>query len=223
MIDNAVSSMTAVVSSIENDRQTYRWFLMFIRLPEIRQKLYEQHTTKGYYNTLKKIQIIESLFWLVLALIVEGDVIYCHSGALIKQIWFLFAGGILLVILVNLYRKKRKCVAAISEAFLRRDFSSAELERQSLFQICEYFSREYHIPSLVDISAYQDFIGRKVLLGAVLFLPFLYPFTSWQVLVVAGTILLITMAAVNILMEHFTKTHNQDTYKKNKPAGRSSY
>ena len=187
---NVVSSMSAVINSIENDRQVYRWFLMFISLAGIKQDLSQVHKTRKEYQTLKKIQITEIITYMVLALIVI-------SSYLIKQPWVLLWGGVLLAILVNLFRKNRRCVAYISEQFLLKNTQPDTLNRQTLYQICEYLSKEYHIPSLVYIITYQDFIGRKVLLGAILFVPFICPFKTWQILMVILIVFLTTLAIVN--------------------------
>ena len=182
--------MTAVINSIENDRQAYRWFLMFISLPEIQQSLSKQDKTRKEYQALKKIQITEIITYIAVVLVVI-------AAFFIKQPWLLFWGGLPLVVLVNLFRKNRRCVAAISEEFLLKNIPQDELSQQTLFQICEYFSKKYNTPSLVDIITFQDFTGRKVLLGAILFLPFIYPFKPWQMYAGIFAVLLATLAIVN--------------------------
>jgi hypothetical protein len=187
---NSVSSMSSVINSIENDRQVYRWFLMFISLPVIRQKLSEQDKIKDEYHALKKIQLAEIITYMVLALVAV-------AAYLTKEPWALLLGVFPLVILVILFRKNRKCVKAISEQFLLKNIQPDKLTQQTLYQTCEYFSTEYNTPSLVDIITYQDFIGRKVLLGAILFIPFIYPFKSWQILIATLVVYLATLAIVN--------------------------
>ena len=187
---NAVSSLTSVINSIENDRQVYRWFLIFISLAEIKRTLCVEDKIKAGYQTLKRIQITEIMTYLVLGLIIV-------ASYLIKQPWMLLAGGIPLVILVNLFRKNRRCVAMISEQFLIKSIQPEKLNRQTLYETCEYLSQQYNIPSLVDIITFQDTIGRKVLLGAILFIPFIYPFRTWQIVVVIIMVFLATLAIVN--------------------------
>jgi hypothetical protein len=187
---NAVSSMSSVINSIENDRQVYRWFLMLISLPEIQQKLSEEDKTKKEYQALKKIQTAEIATYIALALITV-------ASYLTKEPWTLLLGVLPLAILVILFQRNRKRVAAISEQFLLKNIQPNELNQQTLYQSCEYFSKKYNTPSLVDIITYQDFIGRKVLLGAILFIPFIYPFKSWQILVATLVVYLVTLAIVN--------------------------
>jgi len=186
----AVSSMTSIISSIENDRQVYRWFLIFISLPEIRQTLSKQNNTKEKYQNLKEIQTIEIITYLALTLIII-------VSWLIKQPWLLSLEAIPLLILLNLFPSNRRCVAAISEQFLLNNFQPDELNQQTLYQTCEYLSKKYNTPSLVDIITFQDLTGRKVLLGAVFFLPFIYPFKTWQTYAATFAVLLTTIAVVN--------------------------
>jgi len=187
---NAISSMSSVISSIENDRQIYRWFLILISLPQIQQKISVNDQIKEKYSALKRIQITEIVIYMLLILITI-------CSYLIKQPWFLLWGILPIVILVNLFRKNRGCVAVISEQFLQDNINLTELNQQTLYQTCEYLSKEYKIPSLVDIITFGDFIGRKVLLGAVLFIPFIFPFNTGQILIACVIVLLATIAIVN--------------------------
>ena len=187
---NAVSSMSSIVSSIENDRYVYRWFLILISLPEIQQKICVQNKKKKEYQALKKIQIAKIIIYITLALIIT-------ASCLIKQFGVLLLGVLPLVILVNLFRKNRRCVAAISEQFLLENIQPDELNRQTLYQTCEYLSKKYNIPSLVDIITCQDFIGRKVLLGAILIFIFIFKINDWRALIAVFVVLSATVAILN--------------------------
>jgi hypothetical protein len=187
---NAVSSMSSIISSIENDRYVYHWFLILISLPEIQQKICVQNKKKEEYQSLKKIQIAKIIIYVALALTITA---FC----LTKQFWILLLGILPLVILVNLFRKNRRRVAAISEQFLLENIQPDELNRQTLYQTCEHLSKKYNIPSLVDIITCQDFIGRKVLLGAILILIFLFPINDWKILIVVFVVLSATVAILN--------------------------
>lgn len=186
----AISSMNAVISSIENDRQVYRWFLMFISLPDIRQKLCAQDKIKKEYTALKKIQMGEIITYIVSALIV---IVSC----LIKQFWALILLAGPFVFLFILFRKNRGHVSTISEQFLLENIQPDELKRQTLYQVCESFSLKYNIPSLVDIITFQDFVARKVLLGCVLLLPFITYLITWRFWLACLAILLTSIAIVN--------------------------
>ena len=185
-----VSSMSSVIGSIDNDGQVYRWFLILISLAAVQQKLCVNNKISREYQTLKKIQTTEIAVYLVMVLITA-------VSCLIKQPWLFLLAGVPLMILINLYRKNRRCVAAISERFLLENIQADELNKQTLYQTCEYLSKEYTIPSLVDIITYQDFIARKVLLATVLFLPFIFAFRTWQIWFFTLIILLATIAIVN--------------------------
>ena len=187
---NAVSSMSSVINSIDNDRQVYRWFLILISLPQIQQRLSKQNKTKEEYQALKRIQATEIITYLLMALIIL-------ASFLIKQPWGLVLGVLPLIVLVRLFHKNRKCVMFISEQFLLEHIPTDTLNQQTLYQTCEYFAKEYHILSLVDLITYQDFIGRKALLAAILFIPFIYPFKSWQILLGILVAYLVTLVIVN--------------------------
>ena len=190
---NSLSSMNSVLKSIENDRQVYLWFLMLISLPDIQQKLSTNSKTKAAYQNLKNIQVAEIITYATLALTIIGP-------CLIKQPWDLLLGIFPLVILINLFRKNRLCVAGISEAFLLANIQADTLNKQTLYQTCENLSKEYNVPSLVDIITNQDFIERKILLGAIIFLPFIHPFKTWQLLLVILIIFFTTRAIINTSM-----------------------
>jgi len=187
----AVSSMSSVLSSIDNDRQTYRWFLIFLSQPAIRQKLAQQEKIKMQYNRLKSIQRTEVITYLILGLVLL-------AAYLLKDPWALLLGILPFIALVRLFKKNRQCVVAIAEQFLLDNIPNDTLNQQTLYQTCEHLSKEHHIPSLVDIITFQDFVGRKALIAAILFVPFIYPFKSWQIFIVTFAVLLAAIAVVNM-------------------------
>jgi hypothetical protein len=187
---NAVSTMSSVISSIENDRYTYRWFLTLICLPEVQKGLSAQNKAQEDYAALKMIQINK----IVLYLLLVGVILFAY---LIRQPLVVLIELVPLAALVYLFRKNCGRVAAISRQFLLENISSDELERQTLYQISEYFSKKYNIPSLVDITAGQDSIGRKVILGAIFFLPFIYALSTRQLLLVSFIAFCASLAIVN--------------------------
>jgi hypothetical protein len=187
----AVSTMNSVISSIENDRFTYRWFLTLITLPEVQGGFLEKNKINDDYAALKKSQTSKLIFYGVLGLVMA-------VACLTKQPWALLLGTIPLAFLFKLFRKNRKCVAAISRQFLIENIPLDALEQQTLYQTCESLSKKYSIPSLVDITAGQDSIGRKVLLGGLFFLPFIYFLTTKQVLLVTFILFWAVLALANL-------------------------
>jgi len=186
----ALSSMSSVISSIENDRQVFRWFLTLISLPAVQQKSSANSKTKTLYQELKKIQIAKMISFLVLALIII-------SSCLIKLPWIWLAGIFPLVVIAKLFQKNRTCVAAISEQFLIDNIQPGELTQQTLYQTCEKLSRIYNIPSLVDLICHQDFTGRKVLVGAIFFIPFIFRLETWQLLAVTLILYTVILALIS--------------------------
>lgn len=192
---NIVSSLTSVLASIENDRQAYRWFLILITLRKVRQDLccpkQGEASQRHNYKTLKKIQLTEIFVYGIIVLI--GIVSW-----LIKQPGVFLLEAIPWVLLVRIFKHNRQCVAAISKELLLKNIPPQELDRQTLFQMCEYFSKKHNIPSLVDIIAFQDSFSRKGLLAIILFLPFSCFFSTLNVLQ-----LLAVNVAVFILIQAF--------------------
>jgi len=185
-----VSSMSSILSSIENDRQVYSWFLLLINQPKLIQKLSLKDKTKENYKRLKSGQMAETVSYNILALVML-------TACLLKEPWALLLGILPLLAMFSLYKKNRKCVVAISEDFLLEHIRPDDLKKQTLFQTCEYVSKEYNIPSLVDIITHQDFTARKVLLATFLFIPFVLPLRTWQILLATLIIIIITMAILN--------------------------
>lgn len=186
----AISSVSSIIGSIKNDRQVYRWFLMLVRLPEITKVLSVPNKVNKEYLCLKKIQTTKIITYAI-------TVFIAAASCLIKQPWVLLGEVVPLVIFVNLFQENRRCVAAISERFLLENIQPDELVQQTLYQICENLSKKFNIPTLVDIITFQDRIGRVVLLGAILFLPFIYPFKTWETWVVVVIIMSVTIVVVN--------------------------
>ena len=185
-----VSSMSSILSSIENDRQVYSWFLLLIKHPRVLQKHSLNEKTKNEYKRLNSGLMAETVSYNVLALIMV-------TACLLKEPWALLLGILPLLALFSLFKKNKKCVAAISEVFLTEYIRPDDLKKQTLFQTCEYVSKEYTIPSLVDIIAHQDFTARKVLLATFLFIPFVLPLKTWQILLATLIVIFITLTILN--------------------------
>ena len=188
---SSVSSMPSILSTISNDRQAYRWFLMIISIHEVQEKLSLKNKIKEQYRALRNVQIIKAILYIAFPL-------FMIFSFLLRQPWVLVGEILPLLTLLPLFRTNRQCVVSISEQFLLDNFQPKDLSQQTLYQICEYLSKKYNTPSLVDIITRQDFIGRKVLLITILFLPFAYHLKTWQTWIVILTVFSATVAIVNV-------------------------
>ena len=163
-----INSMETVLSSIETDRQVYRWFTFLIIQPQTKVKFLNSPEIKQEYLTLKKILINQTILY----------------GALIVLLFIILPIKKLPYLLVfltfiwpywRLQSDKRKCIIRISRHMLSCDFEETELKRKTLYQITEHYSREYKIPSLVDIIYTSDRLARAILLGLVGIICYIYP------------------------------------------------
>ncbi len=170
----AVSSIESIQSSIETDRQVYRWFLMLISLPLIKNQLSDISQSSQLYKKAQKIIIAEMVIYGTLMILIFS-IYMTHQKLLALAVLPLF------LILQRIYAANRYCVAKISVLLLRRDFEPSQLASQTIFQICEHYSRKLDIPSLVDIITRQDGIARKTLIYANVFACFIYPLDFWHI------------------------------------------
>ncbi len=163
-----INSMETVLSSIETDRQVFRWFTFLIIQPQTKLKFLNSPEIKQEYLTLKKTLINQTILY----------------GALIVLLFIILPIKKLPYLLVfltfiwpywRLQSDKRRCIIKISRHMLSCDFEETELKRKTLYQITEHYSREYKIPSLVDIIYTSDRLARAILLGLVGIICYIYP------------------------------------------------
>jgi len=166
-----VSSLEALTSSIDTDKQVYRWFTLLVSQPSLRSKLTSIKKMKTTYQEIKKIISIQRLIFLFLL----GSLLIL---IVLKQYFLLFLGLLFSYPLVVLHLKKKRCVMAISQHILSRDFEIEDLCKKTLYQICEIYSKKYKIPSLVDTIYAQDNISRKTIIFTFVFTAWIYPLNN---------------------------------------------
>ena len=184
---SATINMQAIKNSIASDRQTYRWFLMLICLPDIRQQLSAMDNGQAQYKSIKRIRIAEVGMYALLAALWAAVFVS-------RQPWGFLLGMIPLAMLAYLSKKSRQRVAAISEEFLLKN---ADLGQQTLFELCEGLSKKFNIPSLVDTITHQDFIVRKSLLYTIVFISIISSHDAWTMWNVLFAIYFLVLAAFN--------------------------
>jgi len=184
------SSITSVISSIQNDRQVFSWFSMLVSIPEVQQTLATQDKLSLEYLAIKKIQTTAIITYLAGTLLVL-------EACLLQQPWILCGTILPIAILILLSRSKRLRVSIISKEFILKNIPSEKLNQQTLYQICENLAKKYNIPSLVDIITNQDFIRRKILLAGIPLIFFTCAFKTWQAGIIIFVILAITTVVIN--------------------------
>ena len=174
-----VSSLESLISSINTDNQVYRWFTFLVS-----QRAVEQHLKdiKGidllYGNLVKTVFMQKSL----------GILLICFLITLIifeKYLYF-WLGVIFLYAFMKLHSMKKQCVVKISSHMLTHDFEQSKLSQMTLYQLAEYYSKEFKIPSFVDaIYALDDICRKSLLLIFIVHITvymFIYQFPIWQMI-----------------------------------------
>ncbi len=189
-LHKAVSSIESIQSSIETDRQVYRWFLMLITTPTIKTRICQSQDHQRLFAQLRWITLGE----IAACLGLTAGLIYMFMT---KERAVLLGGIALLFVLQKLYAANRQTVSRLSNALLTADLTPESLNAQTLYQICEHYAKTLNIPSLVDIIARQDGIARATLIYANIFACFIYPMDFWYIWVVIISSFYLMLAAVN--------------------------
>ena len=190
--NNNVSSLNALISSIKTDKQVYRWFTLSVTQPALSSKLKSIDTLSKIYDKLKKTifqQRLLLVFILLSVLILIATKNYIYLSACI----------LLLIPLTRLSNAHKDCVIHISDHMLTHDFDKSDLPTKTLYQICELYSRQYNIPSLVDTIYAQDNISRKTIIFTFVFTAWLYPLAN------ICAVFLSVIVAYNVILA-FTNT-----------------
>lgn len=184
----AVSSVDSICSSIENDRQVYRWFIKFVSHPAIRKRLENSAEDQKLYAAVRNLETYKTAAFILL-LVVLG------SAFLIKQNLLIFLGVPIWWCIHQITTLHKQKVAAISRSILNADRDAIKLEAQTLYQICEYYGQNLKIPTLVDVIASQDDILRRTVIYACVLTCFIYPLDFWNNwFIVFGSFFLVQMA-----------------------------
>jgi hypothetical protein len=185
-----VSSIESIQSSIETDRQVYRWFLMLISCPTIKARLGHTEETMKICAYLRLTILAE--IGISMSLCVW--IIYLFLS---KERALLLVGVILLYGLHKVHALNRRYVAKISVDLLNGDFQPPTINTQTLFQVCEHYANRLNIPSLVDTITSQDSIARTTLIYANIFACFIYPMGFWYIWLVILSSFYLMIAVIN--------------------------
>ena len=163
-----VTTFGALQDTILNDRYVYRWFFHLLIQPQVRLRIEKQADIEAVYRRLKAL-VAQQALWSVLCVAAVGAAFFVRHYAcwIAAVVPFYFYGNTLF--------QKRQCVAHISLAIIREDFSEEMIGKKTLYQIAEFYSREYAIFSLVDAIYSLDQIYRWTAAGMLIAILFIYP------------------------------------------------
>lgn len=165
---NKVSSLVALLNSIETDNQVYLWFTRLITCPEAIAENQNQEPLSDPYSRLQNNLHKERIILISLLFIVLISIAF-------KFYYTLLFALLLLVPLQKILKSKKEQVLAISYYMLTHDFDATDLPTKTLYQICEIYSRKYKIPSLVDSIYARDNLSRRTILFTFVFTAWIYP------------------------------------------------
>jgi len=164
--DQTFSSIEAIESTIQYDRQVCRWFQFLIQKVLVLDK-----SSSHRLNQKKKLSII----------IFIQNLLYGILFPMSIFVWFNFNVnllGFLLILIIAafmVYRLRSRMISTLALELIRQDFLPKDLPCKTLYQIGEYYSRVYHIPSLVDVITAYDRYSRWILFLIPVNLIFIYP------------------------------------------------
>lgn len=181
-----VSSLEAIINSIQFDPQVGRWFSLLIEQPVVQEKLKEANPSiKNDYSALRKIVGLQ-IFLNIVSLL--SLCLYCWS----KKYFYLLPLLPLIYSTLKILSQKKILRGQISRQLLVLDFPGDSLPSKSLYQIAETYSRIYQIPSLVDTIYHWDRIFPMALVICYFGINAIWPLQLWQqFLAIAVTMLFI--------------------------------
>jgi len=186
--------------SILNDPQVYHWFSFLINRKSIKQKISSSPQKRRNIQTLHIILLIEvTLFSILLILL-----LYIFKGSDLILLW---PAALLASLLIALHYPKKETVATLGMDLLSSDFSNEELSRLTLYQIGEFYSRQYSVIPLVDYIVILDRISQKTIIALLILIFLLRPvaLTSYQALAAFPLMLLVVNALSKAIVPYVFK------------------
>jgi hypothetical protein len=157
-----VTTPEALASSIEIDHHVLRWFSLLIVQPAIRVRQIHRPKMVGSYRMLK-VLIIAQYVW---HLAVGGSLFILLYLRNYSGLWWMLT---LIVPAILLQQALKKCAQEIGMDIVGQDFDPAGLRQKTLYQISEFYSRKYGVPSIVDNIFVWDNTSRLVVIGGAIF------------------------------------------------------
>jgi len=185
-----ISSIKAIKSTIETDALVFRWFLYLITQEKVKRDLTAESQDNKVYDRLKIIIVAQTLSSIVLF----GLLIYVVIS---REFIFLSAVAIIFLITFTLQQAVRRHVSRISYRLIAQHFKPADLGKNTLYQIGEFFAEKYKIKSLVMAMTSIDVIIRKVLLYSIVFALFIFPLAFFPTWVLVLIVYWMTSAIIN--------------------------
>ncbi|HQP10270.1 MAG TPA: hypothetical protein PKV41_02665 [Candidatus Omnitrophota bacterium] len=168
------STIKSVISTVKIDRQVYRWFFHLIMQRKLREELVQNEETKAIYRKTDIVLWLERIVYGALAV----SLFFAISSKKFEyEIFACAAMGLIFL----LYVIKRELIVRVCRRLLDRDFLAVSLSQKTLYQIGEYYSREYDIISLTGAITSSDGIIRTAILMVIICIVFIVPLNFWEI------------------------------------------
>ena len=172
--DLPITSINSLISTIKTDKQVHRWFLYLISQPGFREEASKDPETGALYKKFRRLFYMERTAFVLLL----GTLVFV---VMTQQFQHILPLAALFVASVFLQVKKRGYVVGACSFLVNRDFEEAQFAHKTLYQIGEFYSRRYHIVSLVNAITSVDVVTRKAVFYTIIFATFIYPLNFWQI------------------------------------------
>ena len=165
------STIKSIAKTIDSDRQTYQWFKYLLLDSRIKQRLSGSDENAVNYKTICFSSSCQNLLGTVIIIILLISILTLPKllGAL---------AAVLIIPLFILHVRKRKSVKQLALGLIQMDFKNSEVEKMTLYQIAEHYSRKHQFPSLVTYIYTMDNFYRIVLVLALFTAIFINPLES---------------------------------------------
>ncbi len=172
--DLPITSINSLISTIKTDKHVQRWFLYLISQPGFREEASKDLETGALYKKFRRLFYMERTAFVLLL----GTLVFV---VMTQQFQHILPLAALFVASVFLQVKKRGYVVGACSFLVNRDFEEAQFAHKTLYQIGEFYSRRYHIVSLVNAITSVDVVTRKAVFYTIIFATFIYPLNFWQI------------------------------------------
>jgi len=171
----------ALLKTINNDQATCRWFTFLVTQDNVRKEFHDDPAIGRTYQVLTRIRAGQRILYASLF-------IYLLPVILADQYLLLAGLPFFLLMGIRWLKRQKECVMAIAGSLVDHDFPGETLHAKTLYQLGEFYSREYSVPSLVDAIHAQDKVSRRTVILTLGILLILSPLPITVPQIIAATI-----------------------------------
>lgn len=186
-----VSSREAFANTLKSDYQVNRWFLYIIQQPEASEELRKIKEAEKSLSKLKTLVLIQQINFLAAALWMIWAMFSSNKWLSVSGFIVLTAG------LFMISKMKTRLVQEVGLYMLQRDFPEKSIEKYTLYEVGEFYSRKYKITALIDKLNKTAVIYRIVVASSLLIGVFFFSLKFVQLFLFVLLALFVTRLFVN--------------------------